>query len=131
MKKPKLNPKVFRQAAEWIDNGTSSYCCPALSNANRVINGIPDAHFDTSERIFFQGMFCPGHFYRNQPYWPPGSEQSRQERVLALLLCAAMCNTAETCPLCNETEPCECTIIFILSTATTGAAGSRARRKRK
>lgn len=87
----KLNPEVYRLAAERIFNRRNSFCCPAISNSARIIHG----HESFSDFLRYKDMainefniFKPSQRDR-ELFWFGGTTPKNQiARQLALLLMA-------------------------------------------
>lgn len=90
MKKPKLNPKVFLEAAAIISDSNdikSPFCCDCI---NYILSDNDDSYRfgdESDEMDFFKYMYNKAGF----SWWGDVSEESLHDnygcRVIALLLC--------------------------------------------
>ena len=91
MKKPKLNPQVFRDAAELIEIEQRLYACVAINYSSDIKKPwISDVV--TAYETYFAKWFKPEGKIQNEScygWFGKGSvEANKKKRVLALLLCA-------------------------------------------
>lgn len=81
----KLNPQVFRDAAEKVVSKTEGFACAALESLAGEC-AIPD-YLD-----FLSVHFKPETLRADDSWWGlPWEYEEREARILALLFCAEMC----------------------------------------
>jgi hypothetical protein len=76
----KLDPKVYRKAASYIDAGSQSYACIALERATRRLDGPYSTEF--------RELFHPDHDTCIIWFGPAIEKENQNARVIALLLMA-------------------------------------------
>ncbi len=99
MKAPKPRREIFLLAAESLDADRTGdcYACIVVKQAHsNLINGSYVQSYDCPEMEMLRDLFMPEGLCDSMPWWPqlgewPDHTHDYESRVLALLLCAEMC----------------------------------------
>lgn len=88
--KTKLEPRIYEEAAARILEQKNSLCCVAVSD----VVDTKDEYDYRKHVIAFHELFIPEfHPWMCAPFWDyPSTSESREARVIALLLMAEIAN---------------------------------------
>lgn len=76
-----INPRVYRNAARNILNGSDRYACPALGRATNY-----RIYYRQAYTAAFAELFKPDGMWNGDLWWGNDMKEHREQRALALLL---------------------------------------------